>query len=67
MSKFVLPALNKKPSTNPRGEVVRIGTDAYNLLVEMSNESPLPMGKIASMAIEYAYGNLSYEKEKGGD
>ena len=64
MSKFVLPAKKRKPSENPRGEVIRINTEAYNLLVEMSNDSTLPIGRIAAEAIKYAYDNLAYEEEE---
>lgn len=63
MSKFVLPAKKRKPSENPRGEVIRISKDAYNTLTDMANCSTLPMSKIASLAIEYAFENLALEND----
>lgn len=62
--KFILPAKKRMPSNNPRGEVIRISSDAYNLLVDMGNESTLTMGKIASEAIAYAYEHLSLATEE---
>lgn len=50
-----------------RGEVILISTDAYNILVEMSNDSNLPMNRIASKAIEYAFENLVFEDEERED
>ena len=58
---FVLPSMNRKLSNNQHGEVVRIKCDSYNLLVEMSNESGIPIGKIAGACIQYAYENLEYD------
>ena len=63
-NKFVLPAKKRRPSSNLRGEVVRIDLESYNLLVEMGNDSILPLGKIASKAIKYAYENLLLDKEE---
>ena len=64
---FVLPAKKRKPSNSIRGEVIRISTDAYNILVEMSNDSNLQMNRIASNAIEYAFENLVFEDEERED
>lgn len=62
MSRFVLPARKRKPSKKPQGEVVRISANAYNCLIEIAKDTTLPIGHIASRAIEYAYENLELEQ-----
>lgn len=61
---FKIPPRKKKYSNCSNGEVIRISADAYNVLVEMTGESTLPISKIASMAIIYAYENLEFEEEE---
>ena len=43
--------------------VVRITPEAYNALVDMANESVLPIKEIASQAILYANRNLVIDRE----
>lgn len=64
MSKFILPGRPRRKSNKANGEVIRIDSDSYNLLAEMSQDSGYPVGKIASLAIKYAYTDLSYEIEE---
>lgn len=61
---FVLPGRKRKYSNSANGEVIRIDADAYNALVEICNECPLPMKQIASAAIKYAYENITFEESE---
>lgn len=62
--KFVLPKKKLKHATDKRSTIVRLDVDAYNTLIDISNECTLPLGKIASLAIQYAYQNLAFEEEE---
>lgn len=41
---------------------IKISSEAYNLLVDMTNESCMPLSHIASKAIQYAYEHLEFEE-----
>lgn len=60
MNSFVLPKSYVNPSRGKGTEVIRVNSNAYDLLVEMQNETGIPIAKIASKAVEYAYENLKY-------
>ena len=64
MSKdFVLVGKKLKYSKKDKVTVVRVSHEAYNLLVDMANESGLPMSKIATQAVLYANEHLKYERK----
>ena len=46
---------------------VKITAEAYNLLVDMTNESCMPLSHIASKAIQYAYEHLEFEERSDID
>ena len=48
--------------TTSNSPVVKITAESYNLLVDMTNESCLPLSHIASKAIQYAYDHLEFEE-----
>lgn len=51
--------------SDKRNSVIRVDKEVYNVLVDMANESGLPISKVASQAVMYAYDHLRYER-KGG-
>ncbi|MGN0472245.1 MAG: hypothetical protein ACI4F8_05315 [Lachnospiraceae bacterium] len=63
MDKFVLPAHKKRTAAGK--ELVRLTPEAYGMLLEMTNESTLPMRRIASAAIAFAYEHLELIREEG--
>lgn len=60
--KFVLKGKKLHQTTDSTRTVVRVSQEAYNTLVEMANDSVLPMSKIASQAIMFAYDHLEYDR-----
>ena len=62
-SKFVLTPIKRQHTQNKKGETVRVHKDAYNILVDMTNESTFSMSQIASKAIMFAYEHLEYGYE----
>ena len=62
--KFVLTPLKRTYTENKKGETVRVSKDAYNTLVDMTNESTMSMSQIASKAIMFAFEHLEYGFEK---
>ena len=52
-----------KRKNDPEQAVVRITPEAYNALVDMANESILPIKEIASQAILYANRHLVIDRE----
>lgn len=60
--KFHLPTRRKGHAADSR--VIRVPAKAYNLLVDMYNDSQLSMAQIAGQAILYAYENAVYDKEE---
>lgn len=46
-----IPAKRRKPIPEGQRAVVRVDSSAYNALVDIYNESTLPMSVIASMLI----------------
>ena len=65
MKKFVLEARKIEYAKHTEGAKVRLSTEAYNTLVDMTNASTVPMSKIASQAIMYAFENLSLQERAG--
>lgn len=65
MSKFVLKGkkLAHKHKDSTGQTVIRISTESYNTLVDMANESILPISTIASKAIMFAFENLEIDRE----
>ena len=63
-NKFVLTPIRREHTDSKKGEVVRVGKDAYNVLVDMANESTMSISQIASKAIMFAFENLEYGYEK---
>ena len=62
--RFVLAPIKREYTDNKKGETVRVSKDAYNTLVDMSNESSMSMSQIVSKAIMFAYERLEYGYEK---
>lgn len=69
ISKWVIsiPARKKKPVGCDRSQVIRISPKAYDALVEIYNESVLPMSQVASMLILAAAEHVIYEKEESNE
>lgn len=67
VSVIYIPA--KRRMTIPDGQraVVRVSSDAYNALVDIYNESTLPMAQIASMLICDAAKRVQFVKEDEDD
>lgn len=63
--KFILAPIKRPYTENKKGETVRVHKDAYNTLVDMTNESTMSMSQIVSKAIMFAYEHLEYGFEKG--
>lgn len=59
--KFHLPG--RKKDYSDKSQPVRLTTEAYNVLIEMYNDSQLPMSQIASKAILYAAEHIIYDRE----
>ena len=59
-----IPAKQRKPVPENQRVVVRIDAKAYNALVEIYNESTLPMSAIASLLICEAAKRVEYIKEE---
>ena len=62
--KFILKGNRLKYLDKGEQPIIRISADAYNVLVDMANESGLSIGKVASKAIMYANKNVFYEREE---
>ena len=62
-----IPAKRRKPIPERQRAVVRVDSSAYNALVDIYNESTLPMSVIASMLICNAAGRVQFVKEEEGD
>lgn len=63
--KFVLAPIKSNYSTSRNGEVVRIPTEEYNMLIDMKNESSMSKGQIVAKAIRFAYEHLEYGYDEG--
>lgn len=59
--KIHIPAKKKESVSGP--QVIRISAEAYNALVEIYNESSLPMKEIASLIILQSINRIVYDKE----
>lgn len=57
-----IPAKRRKPIPEGQRAVVRVDSSAYNALVDIYNESTLPMAQIASMLICNAAGRVEFVK-----
>ena len=62
--KFILTAKRKEYASNSRDTLVRLNVEAYNTLVDMANDSIMPMSQIASKAIMFANEHLAYEESE---
>ena len=62
-----IPAKRRKPIPEGQRAVVWVDSSAYNALVDIYNESTLPMVQIASMLICNAAGRVQFVKEEEGD
>ena len=60
--KIYIPALRRKQKKNQQA-VIRVTAEAYNVLVEIYEESPLSMKQIASEIITQAKNLIVYQKE----
>lgn len=61
--KIHIPARKRQPA--PDGQpVIRLTAEAYNVLVEVYNESQLSMKQIASLIIMQSLGRIVYDKEE---
>lgn len=63
---FILTGKNLKYAKDGDLPTIRISKEAYNILVDMANESGLSISKVASKAVMYANEHLRYER-KGGE
>lgn len=63
-NRFVLEPIKRQHTENKKGETVRVSKDAYNILVDMANESVMSMSQVASKAIIFAFEHLEYGYEK---
>lgn len=62
MSKIIIPAKKKKEVKGQ--QVVRINEEAYNILVDLYNESTLSMKELVSTIIIQSKDNIVFEKEE---
>ena len=62
-----IPLKRKKHILDAKRTVVRIDPKAYNALVDIYNDSTLPMSVIASMLILDAAGRVQFVKEDEED
>lgn len=62
-----IPARKKKHILDAKRSVVRIDPKVYNALVDIYNDSTLPMSVIASMLILDAAGRVQFVKEDEDD
>lgn len=62
-----IPAKCRKPIPEGQRAVVLVDSSAYNALVDIYNESTLPMSVIASMLVCNAAGRVQFVKEEEGD
>ena len=62
-----IPAKRCKPIPEGQRAVVWVDSIAYNALVDIYNESTLPMSVIASMLICNAAGRVQFVKEEESD
>lgn len=60
--KFHIPVRKKKHTEE--SEIIRVSSKAYNIVVDMYNDSQLSMAQIASDAILFAAENAVYDKEE---
>lgn len=61
--KIHIPARKRQPA--PDGQpVIRLTAEAYNVLVEIYNESQLSMKQIARLIIMQSLGRIVYDKEE---
>lgn len=60
--KFHLPA--RKKEYKETSEPIRVSAEAYNIVIDMYNDSQLSMTQIVSKAILYAAENAVYDKEE---
>ena len=63
-SYIYIPAKRRQPIPTGQRAVVRVNSDAYNALVDIYNESTLPMAQIASMLICDAAKRVRLVKEE---
>lgn len=59
--KFRIKGKKRKPVD--KSMPVRIPAEAYNMLVEMYNNSGIPIGQIAAQAVLFAAENTVYDME----
>lgn len=59
-----LPSRKRKPATQEDRPVIRISSEAYNVLIEIGNESTLSFKDIASTLIIEAAKHVVYDKEE---
>lgn len=57
-----IPARKKQPAEGR--QVVRVSAEAYNVLVEIYNESTMSMAQIASAIIMQSRDRIVYDKEE---
>lgn len=62
--KFILKRDGLRHIPDDQKAVVKITGEAYNLLIDMANESGMPLSKVASKAIKYASENVCYERSE---
>ena len=62
--KFILKPIKRQNTKNGKGAMVRLHKDAYNILVDITNESAFSMSQISSKAIMFAYEHLEYGYEE---
>lgn len=60
--KFHLRGKRKEHASKPKP--VKLSAEAYNMLVEMYNDSGIPLSQIASQAILFAAENTVYDLEE---
>ena len=61
-SEIHIPGRNKEPIQKSSGAVIKISSDAYNALVDIYNESILPIKDIASILILEASKRVVYDR-----
>lgn len=57
-----IPARRKAPAAGQ--QVIRVSAEAYNILVDVFNESTLSMKEIASLIIQQSAERIVYDKEE---
>ncbi len=61
MDKCIIPKKKREPAR--RGGIIRVDTDLYDQLCELSDETRQPIGCLVRMLVEYAMAHIAIVDE----